>query len=72
MTIPTPTLSAAEKKARYRKKMRADGYTEISLWVAPNQVETVRTFADGLPKPSKPDAEGQQNLFGMLGVADDG
>lgn len=61
-------LTAAEKKARYRKKMRAEGYKEISVWVAPEQAETVREFVDSLPKPSKPDAEGQTSLLDALVV----
>jgi hypothetical protein len=65
-------LTAAQKKARYRKKMRAAGFKEISVWVAPEQAETVRQFAETLPKPSKPDAEGQANLFEILGGQSDG
>lgn len=65
-------LTAAEKKARYRKKMRAAGYKEISVWVAPEQAETVREFADTLPKPSTPDAEGQTNIFEIIGGQSDG
>lgn len=60
-------LTSAEKKARYRKKMRAEGYKSIEVWVAPNEVETVRKFVDRLPKPSKPSVEGQQSLFGLMG-----
>lgn len=65
-------LSAAEKKARYRKKMREAGLKEISVWVAPDQAETVREFADSLPKPSKPAAEGQGSLFEVIGGQSDG
>lgn len=65
--IKDPKLTSAEKKARYRKKMRLDGYTEVSVWVAPGQVEAVRNFADSLPKPSKPSAKGQGSLLDLMG-----
>ena len=59
-------LTSAQKKANYRKKMRAAGFKEISVWVAPEQAETVREFAEALPKPSKPSQEGQSSLFDVL------
>lgn len=66
------TLTAAQKKARYRKKMRAAGFKEISVWVAPEQAETVREFADSLPKPLKPAAEGQGSIFDIIGGQSNG
>ena len=62
-TVPQSAQSAAEKKARQRAVKRAAGFVEVSVWVAPNQVEAVRDFAATLPPPRPRTAPGQMTLF---------
>lgn len=64
MTDHTPE-SAAVKKARQRAAKRAAGLVEVSVWVAPDQVEALRAFAASLPAPARPVAEDadQMRLF---------
>lgn len=47
-------MTPREKKAKQRAAKRKDGYVEISVWIAPEHVETVREFAASLSKPQKP------------------
>lgn len=55
MTDKTPE-TAASKKARQRAAKRAAGLVEVSVWVAPDQVEALRAFAASLPTPPRPTA----------------
>lgn len=55
-------LSSAEKKRRYRKKMRDAGYREIGVWIDPKHADEVRRFADSLPKPPSPENPDQATI----------
>lgn len=61
----------AEQKRQYRQKMRAAGYKEISVWVAPEQAEAVRAFAESRPKPSRGPIEGQMDWIDHLAPGDE-
>lgn len=64
-------LSSAEKKRRFREKMRAAGYREIGVWVDPKYADKVREFADSLPKPKSKDNPAQHTIFEALGQSPD-
>jgi uncharacterized protein YcsI (UPF0317 family) len=53
-------------KARQRATKRADGYVQVSVWVSPDYVDDVLSYASTLPSPApKIDRNpGQMNLFG--------
>lgn len=57
----------AEKKAKERAKKRDAGYKEISIWVAPEQHEALRQYADSLPKPQKKENPDQKTIFDLIG-----
>lgn len=56
-------LSSAEKKRRYRKKMRDQGYREIGVWIDPIHADEVREFAASLSKPASPENPDQMTIF---------
>jgi len=62
-TAPIPPETAAQKKARQRAVKRAAGFVEVSVWVAPEQVDVVRDFAASLPSPTPPANPNQMTMF---------
>lgn len=62
-TVPKSAETAAEKKARQRAVKRAAGFVELSVWVAPEQVDSVRDFVASLPSPKPPENPNQGTLF---------
>lgn len=62
-TVPKSSETAAEKKARQRAVKRAAGFVELSVWVAPEQVDSVRDFVASLPPPNPPADPNQGTLF---------
>lgn len=64
--IQTIRESAREKKARQRAAKRAAGLVEVSVWVAPAQVEVVRDFAASLPAPISETVSSGPTLFDGL------
>lgn len=58
--------SAREKKARQRAAKRAAGLVEVSVWVAPEQAESVRDFAAALPLPARETVSQGPTLFDGL------
>ena len=66
MRNPAPAApdSEAQRKARQRAAKRAAGLVEIAVWVAPEQVQALRDFAESLPRPSPPENPTQGHLFG--------
>lgn len=63
-TVSPALESAAQKKARQRAAKRAAGLVEVAVWVAPEQVESVRDFVASLPSPKRPDPDAPLPLFG--------
>lgn len=61
--IQTTRESAREKKARQRAAKRAAGLVEVSVWVAPAQVDAVRQFAAKLPTPARETVPTGPGLF---------
>lgn len=62
-TVPPPRESAAQKKARQRSEKRAAGYVEVSVWVAPDHVDSLRDFVASLPPPRPPENPNQMTMF---------
>ena len=63
---PSNKKTHAQRKAAQRKKKRAEGYIEISVWVRPDKADEVRQFADSLPKPTPKTHPGQSQMFDIL------
>lgn len=61
--VPQPSETAAQKKARQRAVKRAAGFVEVSVWVAPDQVDALRDFAASLPPPTRTDPDAPLPLF---------
>lgn len=57
-------MTAREKKAKQRAAKRAAGFVEVSVWVAPEQVDALREFAASLPQPRR--EIGGPSLFDCL------
>lgn len=64
--LATARESARDKKARQRAAKRAAGLIEVSVWVAPEQAETVRDFAASLPAPARETVPQGPTLFDGL------
>lgn len=64
-TVPKSAETAAQKKARQRAAKRAAGFVELSVWVAPDQVDSVRDFVASLPLPKQPENPDQATLFNL-------
>lgn len=59
-------LTSAEKKRRYRQKMKEAGYKEIGCWIDPRHSKTLREFAATLPKPQQEPNSSQTNIFDVI------
>lgn len=56
-------LTSAEKKRRFRNKMKDNGYCEIGVWIDPKHKKTVRDFVETLSKPASKTNPNQGSLF---------
>lgn len=56
-------LTSAEKKRRFREKMKKKGLREIGVWIDPKYATVLREFGATLPRPTPKENPNQGKLF---------